>query len=79
MSEPDFWKATETAKLCDAAQAALFAVSQHMKKVLGREDWNEAYGLRVKLGGIEHRMRFTWDMEREQRLEAELAAPPEAE
>jgi hypothetical protein len=67
----DYWNQTETAKLCDAAQAALFAVSQHMEKVLKREDWNEAHGLRVKLGGLEHRMRFTWDRERQQRLESE--------
>jgi hypothetical protein len=67
----DRWNDTETAKLCDAAQAALFALSQHMEKVLKREDWNEAFGLRVKLGGLEHRMRFTWDREREQKLEAE--------
>lgn len=62
------WSDTETAKLCEAAQSALFAVHEHMEKVLNREDWREAYGLRVKLSGLEHRMRFTWDRERESRI-----------
>jgi hypothetical protein len=63
--KPTYWRETDAAKLCNAAQEALFAVHRHMEKTLAREDWREVYGLRIKLGGIEERMRYAWDAGRD--------------